>query len=100
MRLSENEIVIIKKLTVEIFGQGSKVYLFGSRVNDQLKGGDIDLFISNTEKYKLSLLSKVNFLAELKCIIGDQKIDVVMDTETTRSKRAFYSSVIENAIQL
>ncbi|MDF2953007.1 MAG: hypothetical protein OD816_000252 [Thermodesulfobacterium sp.] len=33
IRLSEKEIEVIKKSAEEIFGKGTKVYLFGSRVD-------------------------------------------------------------------
>ena len=45
MRLSEYEINSIRILTREIFGQKTIVKLFGSRLIDSKKGGDIDLFV-------------------------------------------------------
>ena len=44
MRLSEKEITTIKRVIGESIGE-AKVYLFGSRLDDTRKGGDIDLFI-------------------------------------------------------
>ena len=45
MRLQPFEINKIKAITRQVFSEDSKVILFGSRVNDKAKGGDIDLFI-------------------------------------------------------
>ena len=45
MRLSLTEIKAIIKSKNNSFGKSSKVYLFGSRVDDNKKGGDIDLYI-------------------------------------------------------
>ena len=44
MRLDKNDVKIILDITENIFGK-TKVYLFGSRLDDYKKGGDIDLFI-------------------------------------------------------
>ena len=45
MRLTTEQITIIKQKTALIFGDDTKIYLFGSRTDDNAKGGDIDLFI-------------------------------------------------------
>ena len=44
MRLSDKYINTIKKYFFDIFGEGD-IYLFGSRVDDTKKGGDIDLYL-------------------------------------------------------
>jgi len=81
MRLTPTEIEMIKKTFYEVFGDG-KIYLFGSRVDDSLKGGDIDLFIDTVTTNKLQ--KKIEFLSALKQRIGDQKIDVVISKDYTR----------------
>ena len=45
MRLSKKEIQIILRVAQEIYGEGVEVYLFGSRLNDETKGGDINLLV-------------------------------------------------------
>ena len=52
MRLSSKEINIIKNKAQLIFGD-SIVYLFGSRVDDTKKGGDIDLYLVSENKDNL-----------------------------------------------
>ncbi len=44
MRLTNREIEIIKYQTFRLF-KDSEIYLFGSRIDDNKKGGDIDLYI-------------------------------------------------------
>lgn len=100
MRLSEFEIGTIKKLAEKHFGEGTTVYLFGSRTDEDKKGGDIDLFITNKDKKRLNIEAKVRFLAELKTKIGDRKIDVVFDNDFTRQKENFYRSIIRNRVKL
>lgn len=76
MRLKINEIEAIKKVAKTIF-KNPEIYLFGSRVNDDLKGGDIDLYIKIN--YKPDLTDDIKFLVKLKKIIGDRKIDLIID---------------------
>lgn len=98
MRLSQIQIDIINKLAGKHFEPGIIVYLFGSRIYDHKKGGDIDLFIRHTNEETLTLEAKISFLAELKSEIGDRKIDVVFDNENTRQKKNFYSSIIRQKV--
>ena len=53
MRLSQYEVESIKKAFQQSFEDG-EVYLFGSRVDDSLKGGDIDLYLQPAGKNNLS----------------------------------------------
>ena len=48
MRLKENEIKAITDSFREIFSSG-ELYLFGSRIDDSKKGGDIDLYIKTSQ---------------------------------------------------
>ena len=80
IRLSEREIEAIREVAKEVFGEGARVYLFGSRVNPEEKGGDIDLFIEAPEG-KTGVEEKLKFLVRLKERIGDQKVDVIVREE-------------------
>ena len=82
MRLKNNEIQAIKTTFNAIFKNGA-IYLFGSRVDDTKKGGDIDLYISTPDKKDL-VSKKIDFLVGLKRKIGEQKIDVVLDYKDNR----------------
>ncbi len=45
MRLTHHQAQTIKTQAEQVFGLGAKGYLFGSRVDNHLKGGDIDLYV-------------------------------------------------------
>jgi len=74
MRLSTELRHFIKDYWLKKFPKAT-VYLFGSRVDDNKKGGDIDLLILNDEK--ISLSDKTNFLSQFIINFGEQKIDLV-----------------------
>lgn len=80
MRLSQYEIQSIKDVVYSL-DSNARIYLSGSRVYDNKRGGDIDLLIvsnkltnKDTRKVKLSLYDK----------IGEQKIDVVIAKDLSK----------------
>lgn len=54
----------------------AKPYLFGSRVDDTKRGGDIDLFIISTNP---SLDTKLHILSALEKKLGERKIDLILE---------------------
>ena len=82
MRLSKKYIDVIKDSFNTVFKNG-KIYLFGSRVDDTKKGGDIDLYLVVYEKSNL-FRKKLKFLAKIKKEVGEQKIDVVFNLDENR----------------
>ncbi len=63
MRLTPAEIDIIKS-TAKIVYKDAGIWLFGSRVDDRKKGGDIDLFVDTTGT--ATLQDKLRFLVLLE----------------------------------
>jgi predicted nucleotidyltransferase len=99
MRLSEFEIESIKSLANLHFGKNVQVFLFGSRTRNQQRGGDIDLFIRNTDSEQLRIRAKINFITDLILQIGEQKIDVVLENPATRNS-GFLKTIYQTAIQI
>jgi len=83
MRLTTFEINTIKQNANNIFGDTTKIYLFGSRVDDSKKGGDIDLYIISENQDNL-YDKKIKFLSALERSLGEQKIDVVIAKDKNR----------------
>lgn len=82
MRLTQFEHRSILTAFRDVFQEGD-IYLFGSRVNDHKKGGDIDLYIETEQSDNLSE-KKIQFLLLLESLIGEQKIDIVFHRDSTR----------------
>ena len=82
MRLRPKEIKEIKQVAKECFGMGTKIYLFGSRTDDNRKGGDIDLYLETTAKENL-FNRKIKMLQMLYERLGEQKIDIVINNNST-----------------
>ena len=78
MRLEEWEINEIKRSLREVFGENAKVYLFGSRIDDKKKGGDIDLFV---EADNIDYEKEKEFWILLQERLGEQKIDIIYNRD-------------------
>ena len=79
IRLEANELASIRQTFQQLFLPGDKLWIFGSRIKPEEKGGDIDLYIETECQSADQVLNmKLCFLTALKEKIGDQKIDVVI----------------------
>lgn len=58
------------------FGAGARVWLFGSRVDDTARGGDIDLYIETDFTSDL-VARRVGLKCDLSSLFGERKIDLV-----------------------
>jgi len=90
MRLQKQEIQTILQVAKNIYGEKVKVYLFGSHLDTTKRGGDIDLLIRTNEAEK-GVLARIRMIAQLKYLLGDQKIDIIGDHED--------SIVVQEALQ-
>jgi len=83
MRLSLQQIDIIKNQIESVLGSAKKIILFGSRVNDEEKGGDIDLYIEtdHVQDNRASTASRI--AASIQISLGDRKIDVLLVDPST-----------------
>jgi predicted nucleotidyltransferase len=85
MRLSSHDRLAIRRATTEVAGVDARVFLFGSRTRDDLRGGDIDLLVelpapqSPSERLRMS----VRTAAVLQRLIGERKIDVLVADPAT-----------------
>lgn len=83
MRITPVQAEIIKTTSQQIYGEQSDVYLFGSRTDDSLKGGDIDLYIV-PEHQEHSLEQRLQLSTLLQMQLGEQKIDIIIAKDSTR----------------
>lgn len=83
MRLKKEYIDYIKRSVIDLFGKDAKVYLFGSRIDESRKGGDIDIYVETNLKKNI-FDKKIELLKRLHDKMGDQKIDIVINNHTTQ----------------
>ena len=103
MRLSENEKQAIIKAVSDLIGNTqASLYLYGSRVDDKLKGGDIDLILvmHDDNMAQRFALKNHQFSASIKKLIGNRKIDFSVKSKSAASSDAFWLFVLQNAVLL
>ena len=79
MRLPKPKAEFLKK-TIKRYLPDASTYLFGSRTNDNQRGGDIDILVIGARK--LTGQEKRNIKIAFYKQFGEQKIDLVSYTKT------------------
>ena len=99
MRLNSHSQQIIRDTVHEIFGENATVMLFGSRVDDSARGGDIDLLVKVTAADPGNQKKALKLVARLQIRLGDQPIDVlVIDPATTH--QPIHEEALRNGVML
>jgi predicted nucleotidyltransferase len=79
MRLPTDQQSLIRESLKRHFGPNSLIRLFGSRVDDTAKGGDIDIYIEpDIQSPDQIVEARLNALAEIHLALGDRQIDLVV----------------------
>ncbi|WP_224728198.1 hypothetical protein [Cysteiniphilum sp. JM-1] len=101
MRLSKENISIIKSCVHQVFGDDMRVFLFGSRTDCSKRGGDIDLYLLPKKDKVIvnGFNKKIELLVILEKAIGEQKIDVVL-AKTGDDKRLIDDVALREGIEL
>lgn len=83
MRLTNEQKSTIRRLVKEAFGDAAHVRLFGSRVDDDAMGGDVDLLVETPER--VALAAELKLAANLENQLGEP-VDIIT-TSAARQKR-------------
>jgi predicted nucleotidyltransferase len=75
VRLSPAEIQAIRRAVREVFGQAASVRVFGSRVHDHLRGGDLDLFVE-VDPNQVSIAAEQRLRDRLAPALADLRTDI------------------------
>ena len=94
--MSETERTAITLAVTRHFGPDARVFLFGSRVDDRRRGGDIDLLVETSLPEPRALHAKIGAITDIQLSIGDQKIDIVT-CNPQASETEEQPLIIENA---
>jgi len=78
MRLTDHQAAEIVQLARQIAGVPVDVRVFGSRLNDRAKGGDLDLMIELAEAETNPALLAARLSAKVSRLMDGRKVDILL----------------------
>lgn len=78
MRLTDQQIKSIRQLASELAGENASVWLFGSRLDDDAKGGDVDIMLETPEPVPEPALLAARMSARISRLMWGRKVDVLI----------------------
>lgn len=89
MRLTEHQRKQILRAVHEVLGESAVVRLFGSRVDDAKRGGDIDLLVETPQVMDSEIKTHGKIMWKFALALGDRKIDLILKDQKTRPQPIF-----------
>ncbi|MBK6741837.1 MAG: nucleotidyltransferase domain-containing protein [Hydrogenophilales bacterium] len=78
MRLSETQTEAIRQIARQLAGEEARVRVFGSRLDDSLRGGDLDLLLELSAPVDNPALLAARVSARVSRLMLGRKVDVVV----------------------
>ena len=78
MRLTPAQIETIKSTAQAVLGEGVQITLFGSRVHDDQKGGDVDLMLEVSQAIDEPALMAARVASRVSRGMHGRKVDVLL----------------------
>jgi len=77
MRLQPAEATAIREAVHAVFGEKATVRLFGSRLDDRARGGDLDLLIE-VEPGQATLHAEIALRERIEPAVEDLRVDILL----------------------
>lgn len=78
MRLSDEQVTIIRRTVGEFLGDDARVWLFGSRVDDSKRGGDVDLYVESDSAIDAPAMIAAQMSVRIGRGMHGRKVDIVL----------------------
>ena len=103
MRVTSQQIETLKLLTSQYFGEDAGLWLFGSRVDDNKKGGDYDFLIETPLNDADEIVArKIKLIVQLQSShpFEDEKIDIIVKRRFSTFDMPIYQVAKHEGMQL
>lgn len=84
MRLTPQQIQAIHDLAQQVAGNGARLRVFGSRLDDTARGGDLDLMLEMQEAVENPALLAAMLAAKVSRTLQGRKVDVLISAPNLR----------------
>lgn len=78
MRLTDDQAQAIRLIALQLAGNDVRVRVFGSRLDDTARGGDLDLMLELPEPVDNPALLAARFSAKVIRLMQGRKVDVLL----------------------
>ena len=78
MRITIEQIAVIRQGVAELAGAQARVWLFGSRVSDEARGGDVDLLLELDDAIDEPARLSAKLAARVSRAMHGRKVDVLI----------------------
>ncbi|SFM31693.1 Nucleotidyltransferase domain-containing protein [Ectothiorhodospira mobilis] len=85
MRLSPEQQAAIRRIVADVAGSDAQVRLFGSRLDDSARGGDVDLFVTLERPVEQPALVSAQLSARISRHLQGRRVDVILSAPNLRT---------------
>ena len=78
MRLSKKQIQTIQDIARQVAGKRGRIRVFGSRLDDNARGGDLDLLLELPEAVAQPALMAAQMSAKVSRLMRGRRVDVII----------------------
>ncbi len=103
MRITADQLKIVKDLTRSYSGEDARLWLYGSRVDDEKKGGDYDFLIETSLTNPDEIISrKIDMITQLLSSepFEDEKIDIIVKRQQSSFDMPIYHIAKQEGMQI
>jgi hypothetical protein len=100
IRLSAQVVDEIRHIINRVFPGETQVILFGSRVDPEARGGDLDLLVIANAAREALTRGRIRATALLQLALGEQHIDMVVTSHPDTDPRMVVREALRNGVRL
>lgn len=99
MRLNPQAVAVIRAEVLNLVGADARVRLFGSRLDDQARGGDIDLLLELSDVVEEPAHMASQLSARISRALGGRQVDVLISAPNLQHL-PIHEAALRNGIPL